>query len=278
MSQLLRAGATTQQAQNSLGPLADLPGTWSGTGFNMIAVPDKQNGQIFRLIVNATTETITFTPTGAVPNRGSQQGDITIFGLTYLQSVNDAATNEGIHVEPGIWLNVPATSDPAAGPTIVRQSTIPHGDSVLAQGVASSEPRAPNIAPANTLPSPLPGQPPLPIGYTDPYLNGNFPPGFNMQDPNQALRDVLAQQQAAGLNVINTVNLIVNSIPVGGIVNIPFVVTNANATDLSSIFWIETVQRADGSSFLQLQYTQTVLLVFDGKVWPHVSVATLIKR
>ena len=34
----------------------------------------------------------------------------------------------------------------------------------------------------------------------------------------------------------------------------------------------------DGSQFLQLQYTQTVLLVFDGVIWPHISVATLIKR
>jgi hypothetical protein len=47
---------------------------------------------------------------------------------------------------------------------------------------------------------------------------------------------------------------------------------------MNSIFWIETVQRPDGSQFLQLQYTQTVLLVFDGIVWPHISVATLIKR
>lgn len=67
-----------------------------------------------------------------MPNRGSLQNDIDIFGLTYLQQVNDAATDEGIHIEPGIWLHVPATSDPKKPATIVRQSTIPHGDSLLA--------------------------------------------------------------------------------------------------------------------------------------------------
>jgi hypothetical protein len=279
MSTLPRAGASQQQSQSNLGPLAELAGTWVGAGFNMIAVPDKQNNQIFRLIVNATTENLVFTPIGGpVPNRGSEQGDIEIFGLTYLQQVNDAATQEGIHIEPGIWLNVPATSDPQAPSTIVRQSTIPHGDSVLAQGQASSEDRAPNIDPVSTMPFPQPGRPPLPLGYTDPYLHGIFPPGFNMQNPNQALVDALNKQQAAGLKITNTINLIVDSKNQGGIVNIPFVVVNATATDLSSIFWIETVQRPDGTEFMQLQYTQTVLLVFDGVVWPHVSVATLVKR
>ena len=33
----------------------------------------------------------------------------------------------------------------------------------------------------------------------------------------------------------------------------------------------------DDHLFLQLQYTQTVILNFDGLSWPHVSVATLRK-
>jgi hypothetical protein len=99
-----------------------------------------------------------------------------------------------------------------------------------------------------------------------------------MQNPNQALVDVLNNQQKAGFKVVKTINLIVDSKNQGGIVNIPFVTVNANATNLSAIFWIETVQRPNGTQFMQLQYTQTVLLEFDGVVWPHVSVATLIKR
>jgi hypothetical protein len=67
---------------------------------------------------------------------------------------------------------------------------------------------------------------------------------------------------------------------VGGIESIPFVGTNANvnANALSAIFWIETVENSDGSTFLQLQYTQTVILEFVGLKWPHISVATLVKQ
>jgi len=85
---------------------------------------------------------------------------------------------------------------------------------------------------------------------------------------------VLARQAEEGLKVVETINLPVSTKDSGGLVNIPFIVKNANATEMNSIFWIETLQRPDGSRFLQLQYTQTVLLVFDGVEW----VATLIKR
>jgi hypothetical protein len=71
---------------------------------------------------------------------------------------------------------------------------------------------------------------------------------------------------------------VISTTPIGGIVNIPFVVSIANATQLDAIFWIETVQQPDGSTFLQLQYTQTVILNFLGINWPHISVATLVKR
>ncbi|WP_137938540.1 heme-binding protein [Chitinivorax sp. B] len=278
MNLFRRAAAPISQTEAQLGPLAELAGTWTGHGYNLIAVPDHQHNQIFRLIVNSTKEVLTFTPIGGpVPNRGSLQNDINIFGLTYLQQVSDAATDEGIHIEPGLWLNVPTTSDPDAPSTIVRQSTIPHGDSLLAQGLASCENRAPVIAPVSPLPTSVDGKP-LPLGYTDPYLNGQFPPGFCMENPNQALVDVLNRQIDQRLEIVNTINLPVSSKPAGGIVNIPFITRNANATELDAIFWIETIQRQDGSQFMQLQYTQTVLLVFDEVIWPHISVATLIKR
>ncbi|AVG18106.1 hypothetical protein CFN79_20840 [Chromobacterium vaccinii] len=279
LSQFQRASAPLSQSLDNLGPLSELSGHWTGHGYNMIAVPNRQNGGIFRLIVNATIETISFSPIGGpVPNRGSKQNDIFLYGLTYLQQVSDADTGEGIHIEPGIWLNVPATTAPHDPPTIARQATIPHGDSLLAQGQASSEARAPNIAPVSAMPTRVDGKP-LPLGYTDPYLNGKFPPGFDMSNPNQALVDVLKyQQQQLELKVVSTTNLPVSTQDSGGIANIPFIVQNADATEMNSIFWIETLQRPDGSQFLQLQYTQTVLLVFDEVIWPHVSVATLIKR
>jgi hypothetical protein len=73
----------------------------------------------------------------------------------------------------------------------------------------------------------------------------------------------------------------------GGIENIPFLQTNADAATVFATFWIEQIQgpTAD-TSFLQLQYVQTVLLNFPllkpgappvPLSWPHVSVATLQK-
>jgi hypothetical protein len=48
---------------------------------------------------------------------------------------------------------------------------------------------------------------------------------------------------------------------------------------VTSTFWIETVKGyAGGADFQQLQYTQNVLLNFNGLSWPHVTVATLRKK
>lgn len=271
----LRAAAPSNLSASPLGHLAELEGTWSGHGFNLIAVPNKQNNTAFRLMLNATIERLQFSAIGgAVPNRGSVQDDINIFGLTYLQQVNDAVTMEGLHIEPGIWLNVPATIDPKAGPSIVRQSTIPHGDSLLAQGHGLVVPGGPRIGAVSSKPT-GPGMAHVALGYLDPYLHSNLPPGMKQSyvaNMNQALTDAIAGQK-----IVSTTVLSVASIPVGGIVNIPFVTANANATKLDAIFWIETVERADGSQFMQLQYTQTVILNFLDIDWPHISVGTLIR-
>ena len=270
-----RAAAPRHPNPSPLGLLSELEGNWSGTGFNLIAVPGKQVGLDFRLLLNATTESLSFSAIGGVvPNRGSLQGDIGIFGLTYLQRVNDAVTHEGIHIEPGIWLNVPATTEPPAPASIVRQSTIPHGDSLLAQGQGLNVAGGPHILPISSAPT-GPGLKTKLPGYLDPYSHSNLPPNIKQSyvaNPNQMLQDAIA-----GQNIVNTVVLQVASIPVGGIVNIPFVNANANATKLSATFWIETVQRPDGTQFLQLQYTQTVILNFLNIDWPHISVATLIR-
>jgi hypothetical protein len=48
---------------------------------------------------------------------------------------------------------------------------------------------------------------------------------------------------------------------------------NAVSVQVSATFWIETVQGSP--NFLQLQYSQLVLLNFNGLSWPHITVATL---
>jgi hypothetical protein len=69
----------------------------------------------------------------------------------------------------------------------------------------------------------------------------------------------------------------------GGIENIPFLQTNADAATMFATFWIEEISAP--TKFLQLQYVQTVFLNFPvlganpvvNLTWPHVSVATLQK-
>ncbi len=273
----------------NLGPLADLAGTWVGNGFNLISLPDfdsrppSTGPKDFRLKLNATKEILQFIPIGgAIPNRGSVtdlgnntgQTDINLHGLTYLQRVSDLVTNEAMHIEPGIWINVPASAvNPVQGPTVVRLATIPHGDSLLAQStLVTTVPSGPKIGVIDSTPT----GPGITPGYLTPFVNPPLPPGILLpwvKNPNLAL---LAAIQ--GQNIINTVVLIISTSPAGGIVNIPFVVSNADATQLDAIFWIETVKQADGSTFMQLQYTQTVILNFLGINWPHISVATLVKQ
>ena len=62
--------------------------------------------------------------------------DINMFGVTYMQQINEAnQPAAGLHVEPGIWANVPQTSDPTEPPSVVRMASIPHGTVINAQGV-----------------------------------------------------------------------------------------------------------------------------------------------
>jgi hypothetical protein len=273
-----RASPPIDDALAMLGPLAELPGTWVGSGFNLISLPDKHDNKPFRLKISATRETLEFRQIGAqIPNRGSAQDDIIYFGLHYLQRVNDAVTLEALHLEPGLWLNVPATTQPAAPASVVRQATIPHGDSVLAQGRALTVQGGPQIDVISSTPVDAnTGQPLTDPAYLQPFTSTPLPQGIpagSIANPNLVLTNAIQ-----GQTIVETVVLIISTDPVGGIVNIPFIVTNANATRLDAIFWVETVQLPDGSRFMQLQYTQTVTLNFLGINWPHISVATLVKR
>jgi hypothetical protein len=108
----------------------------------LIARPDFHDNTDLYLQLNHTRETLTFTPIGGpVPNRGFGQDDIELFGLTYLQQISDAAKDGALHIEPGIWVTQPNTtfppeSVPAPTQLVARMGTIPHGNSVLAEGIA----------------------------------------------------------------------------------------------------------------------------------------------
>jgi hypothetical protein len=281
----LRASAPAATNLQKLGVLADLGGRWVGRGFNQVSLPAFHLQKTFRVQLNATIETLEFTQIGGpVPNRGSKgQDDINLFGYTYFQRVSDATDNGALHIEPGIWLHVPPTDvPPQANSTIVRQATIPHGDSLLAIGEAKPPiDKAPEIPDADTTPFHNPPGPPLGAGYLVEFDKAELPAGMKREfakNPNLLLKEAIADQK-----IIKTVEVKVSTVRANepdkqGILNIPFVEKNANATKMEATFWIENVMRADGSVYLQLQYSQLVILNFAGIDWPHISVATLIKQ
>jgi hypothetical protein len=299
---LSRASAPFALSHPRLGPLGELPGTWTGTGFNLIARPDFQHKKPFFLEINGTIENLEFTLIGGdIPNRGSEQNDINLHGVHYLQQVADCATHGALHIEPGLWIHIPKTTDPnIPNPTIVRQATIPHGDSLLAQSTFITEVNGgPKIDPVDSFPFTDPTIPGLNtpakniLGgeYVAPYLNTPLPECCvpSGLDAKATIRNPTLVLLAAikGQNITHTVVIAISTVAAQGstgILNIPFVVRNANALQMDAIFWIETVQPDDGEPFLQLQYVQRVILDFPatpkGPIihWPHVSVATLVKQ
>jgi hypothetical protein len=288
--------------------------SWSGQGFNLIWRPNfgNQSGtKDFFLELNSTEEILDFTDiTGSgknvgIANRGALQQDILLGGISYLQQVTDRGSGVGQHFEPGVWINVPSTTGPAEPASVVRMGSIPHGTTVNLEGVAFTAP-APLIA--NTTITPFT------VGSPDDGVTGltHFPeetlanvttsrtPPASVPGLTQAILtnpNLLLHNAIAGQNIIQTTVLIIASDPTlmpppggplpahatagGGIANIGFLSGgvstgfNANVLSTTAIFWIETVKNPDGTTFLQLQYTQRVLLVFNGLVWPHISVATL---
>ena len=108
-----------------------------------------------------------------------------------------------------------------------RQATIPHGDALLALGSIIAPVPTPIFAPASSTPTRNPAGPPLGEGYLAPFANPTLPDGFKLpyvKDLNLALADAIT-----GQNIVNTVVLDISTTNSGGILNIPFVTSNANA-------------------------------------------------
>ncbi len=346
--QSIAGTATAVASIPSLGPLADFSGSWVGNGFNTIFRPDnaisKSSESLPKplaagdniLELNLTAETLTFSPSlGSVPNRGlSQQQDIHLNGVPYLQAINDItdpAHPVGIHAEPGLWMVVEATNTPAEGPTVVRMGSIPHGTTIEAQGT-SKVIAGPPVFPTVTITPSVIGGAPVPPFPSQTAANNDTP--RTPQDLStflaagtitQAMLDnpnVVLQNHLKGQTILSTTQISIATSPApplvgGGTENIAFLTKNAVAIQMSATFWIETVQHTITVPILkpgqtlaikaaetvpglavptfsvtapkgitaprpitvrskQIQYTQTVVLNFNGLSWPHVSVATLV--
>jgi len=272
-----------------LGPLAAFTDKFTGRGFNTIFrpqnsttptklnIPRPDSDNILEL--NLTIEVLSFMePLGCVPNRGSQQADIFLNGVPYLQSISDVTdplTVTPIHLEPGIWVIVPPTTDPAESvTTVARMASIPHGTTINAQGTIASIaggpasggsapakqqiPLAPTGTSAITPFSTVNGQPQLIPFDSQKVVNTGTPripqdlTGFPaitqalLDNPSSLLNDHIK-----GVTILFTDVLTIDTqqpdIPGGGTDNIDFLVgdaaaPNADAQRMSAMFWIEIVQ------------------------------------
>jgi hypothetical protein len=260
----------------SLGPLAAFTGTFHGVGFNTIFRPDNPetptklptpvSGSDNVLELNVTDETLSFSPSlGAVPNRGEVQGDINLNGVPYLQSIKDVTNpsqSVGIHAEPGLWMIVPATTDPAEGATIVRMASIPHGTTITAQGKSTTIKGKPTFAAIDITPTANGGGPiPFPSQTATTQGTARIPQDLTAFIKDGVITQAMLTNPASvlsdhinGLDILSTDVITIATDPAaplfgGGISNIAFLLgdtkttaPNAQATKMTATFWIETVE------------------------------------
>ncbi len=290
-------------AQDPLGPLGKLRGKWEGRGFNQIWRPfdglQRQPPQDRFLELNETAEILQFVEiAGDIPNRGLVQTDINLHGLTYLQRINDVnvLTNgkpTGIHIEPGIWIRVPGTTNPQDPETVARLANIPHGTSLVSQGTAKPGP-IPLVFPTVDITPFVIGQPANLIHFPETNLSTatqfRTPPADIPHVTQQMVNNpnVVLAAGVAGKTIKSVTQLTISTTDLnppasgGGTSNIAFLTgvggkPNAQAAQMDATFWISDFVDKQGKPGLQLQYSQRVLLNFNGLSWPHVSVATLLK-
>lgn len=278
-------------AAPDLGPLVAFTGSWTGNGFNTIFRPHEigtptglpiddpaVQGLDNILELNLTSENLSFSPSlGSVPNRGMVQGDIFLNGVPYLQSISDITTGKaiGIHLEPGLWMAVPATQDPAEGQTLVRMASIPHGTTICAQGTSQSFSGTPSIPKAPITPGlavasfvvPFVGSQTFASQTATNQGTGRIPQDLTsflaegtitqamLDDPNTVLRNHNVGLTITGGTVISISTKLAPPMFGGGTDNIAFLIgaqalesnpqgvgQNAQAIEMQATFWIETVE------------------------------------
>lgn len=300
-------------------------GPFGGRGWNCIAVPfiadppaafpppEVPPGRPvdYRLLVNQFNEQLVFsTVDDDVPNRGVNSGrnanvDQFLVALDYEQKISQVAVDDrpeskvrgkpgdAIHHEPGLFLNmVDDPRTPVNTLPLARLGTIPHGDALLALGTARERtgPEDPVIPDFPGLPVGVPQN--LDIGYLAPYKHFHENLFRGIYDPTRPTA-LLGRGGFGGTpfgpehTIVKTTEFVFDTtFGTGGIHNIPFVISQANASEMKFQMWILEVQlQGSTETVLVLQYAQLVFLDFfprfDGQPgpirWPHVSINSLIK-
>ena len=223
------------------------------------------------LELNLTSETLSFSKSlGSVPNRGTDtQPDAFLNGIPYVQQINDITIHgesTPIHFEPGLWMHVPQTVVPNIAATVTRMASIPHGTTIDAQGlVTNPTPGPPDIKPVDITPIVIAtGQPVNPKFPSQTAANGitlRIPQDLTpfssritqamLDDPNSVLRAHISKQK-----ILTTTTIFISTNPEaplfgGGTDNIAFLLgqpqvpppnPNANAVQMTAVFWIEIVE------------------------------------
>jgi len=172
---------------------------------------------------------------------------------------------------------------------VARLASIPHGTTILAQGTASTSATAPSIPNVSIKPFTI-GKPSATINFPEQTLakpsqfrtSGAGLTGITQQmvnNPNSVLTAAIAGQHITSTTTLHVTTIDLPT-PGGGTANTAFLKggahgPNATAVSVTATFWLETLQGQSAPT--QLQYTQTVLLNFNGISWPHVTVGTLHK-
>jgi hypothetical protein len=139
---------------------------------------------------------------------------------------------------------------------------------------------------ANGQPNPFPSESTLTAEST--FRTDPLPEALTqafVDNPNSFLTAANTEAGSQGFTIVESVEIQVTAAgvttagkaAVGAIGNIPFLVPNAEVGEVSATFWLERVTNPKGASLLQLQYSQTVMLNFNGLSWPHVTVGSLVK-
>jgi hypothetical protein len=268
-----RQGSSLAHANERLGPLADLLGTWVGSkGFNIVALPFPPQGPApFTLLVEPYLETITFSPIGAkVPNRRAGGIDF-VDGVMYELRNIDAATNQPLHVENGMLLLLAQATKMNS---IARLASIPHGDCILALGDWGNVDGPPLFPPIRSQPS-----------HQDPAHLRQYASAKTAQlDP--LMPEATLACAIAGQHIVHTTFINLSTAAGGGILNIPFIDKAAKVTQFDCNLWIETIEDRSnpGHGFQQLQYSQTTIIEFSDSRrappgrFPHVNINTLVKQ
>ncbi|WP_033416944.1 heme-binding protein [Hahella ganghwensis] len=290
----------------ALGPLEFLVGTWTNQNlandnqggpaspysYCLMPLPQEES---YILKNFSYYEEITFSAIhGTAPNRGGYGTQVanTLFYEQRIYFADGPAKDQLVHAENGSWLyltdakqllgpygngekpglgdqTVPNSQAPSQKYDIIKQMSVPHGNSILSAGSYANKTGSPVIEPPPLI---------LPTGVnTDQYKVknvGNLNPEFT-ENPNLPLATAIQKNPASSY-----IQFDVDSNDGGHpVTNIGFEQQHAKVSRYFARYWLESFGSSD---YTQLQYSQTIVMDIpvNGTVisFPHVTTNTLTKK